>query len=111
MEKTKSLARLVYRNSGVHDDNDGLIIGALMTAGKSFFRKGYVYEIQEVLGEMVIKEMGPSWIKPTIMSGKMVEGAEGAYEARNQVCWSNAIGDVLTEEGLVFLTEDEIQND
>ncbi len=49
----KRVARFVTRLQG---KGDGLFIGALM--GEGAFKPNTVYEIQEILGEYVIKEVG-----------------------------------------------------
>lgn len=55
----KRIARFVVRDSD--DKNDGLFIGALFKEHNTF-KKGKVYEIQEILGEFIIKEVGDSAI-------------------------------------------------
>lgn len=55
----KSIARFVRRDGG---DEDGLLIGNMFKQGAKHFKPGYVYEIQEILGELVIKEVGKSCI-------------------------------------------------
>lgn len=44
------------------DGADGLILGAMMRAGAGALKKGHVYQIEEVLGELTIRDLGPSWL-------------------------------------------------
>ena len=67
MEMYKRQARLVTRMT---EDGDGAIIGVAFK-GQSFFKKGRVYEITEMLGEMIIKDIGPQ--KPNINWGHTLE--------------------------------------
>ena len=58
----KSVARIVTRDS--ENPNDGLIIGIRLDPGA--LKQGRVYEISEILGELVIKDIGPSAVKSTM---------------------------------------------
>ena len=104
----QTVARFVTRDGG-GEAEDGLLIGGLLRAGRAFFKPGYVYEIQEVLGELLIKEIGPSWIKPTCKSGRTLQDEEGKpREVQNACCWNNEIGSVLSIAGkCVVLSEAE----
>jgi hypothetical protein len=83
----KPLARLVFRGSG---KNDGLIIGSSIKE-HNFFKPNTVYELREVLGEVVIKEVGPSWLGD-----------------RKRQEWSRTIGDILDIHGSrAFLSKEE----
>ena len=53
----KSVARFVIRPDGNGQD-DKLILGCSFNAG--VLKPGCVYEIQEFLGQLVIREIGPS---------------------------------------------------
>ena len=87
----QTVARFVTRDGG-GEAEDGLLIGGLLRAGRAFFKPGYVYEIQEVLGELLIKEIGEG--KPR--------------EVQNACCWNNEIGSVLSIAGkCVVLSEAE----
>lgn len=43
------------------DPDDGLAICSLVK-NQTFFKPQHVYEIVEVMGELIIREVGPSWI-------------------------------------------------
>jgi hypothetical protein len=104
----KLLARFVRRNTGNPTENDGLILGNIAKAGDSFFKRGYVYEIVEILGEVVIRECGPSWIKPTINSGRKVMNDGEEREVQNPICWGSSAGHILDVVGKeLILTEEE----
>lgn len=53
----KSVGRFIHRGC---DENDGLIIGAAFKGNP--FKPNTVYEIVDVLGELVIREVGESFI-------------------------------------------------
>jgi len=105
------VARFVLRDSGdpAGSNEDGLLIGSLFrNEGPKWFKPGYVYEIQECLGELVIHEVGPSWIKPSCKSGRTATYGGETFEVQNQCCWSNEIGSVLSVAGKsLVLSEDE----
>lgn len=87
----KTIARLVTR---MIDENDGLMIGILMK-NNNFFKPQTVYEIVNILGELVIKEVGPSCI-----SLKKTE--------RSYVSWSQDISYILSvSEKCLWLTQKE----
>jgi hypothetical protein len=93
----KPVARIITRDSD--SPNDGLIIGIRLDPNA--LKKGRVYEISEVLEELVIKDIGPSAIK-----GTMPE-----YEGRGyslDVCWGNSVDHILDCDGKwKYLTEAE----
>lgn len=94
---TKRLLRFVRRNSGNLSDLDGLIIGGVLRDGHEFFKPGYVYEIVDILGEPVVQEVGPSWVKPTLQ-----------HAGARHISWGSSIDNVLMSAGKhLILTEDE----
>lgn len=102
------LARFVIRDSGEADSKDGLFVGTLTQAGIKRFGRGHVFEIVEVLDEVLIKDLGPSYIKPTIESGRTKVCGGETHAVKNTVCWSTEIGSILNFEGKhLFLTEAE----
>lgn len=104
------LARLVFRDGGDNQSlDDGLILGALTKQGRPFFKPGHVYEIVETMGVLSVRECGPSWVKPSCLSGRMAKDDFGnEFEIRNHVCWSNSAEFIMTGGGKeLFLTEEE----
>lgn len=55
----KPIARLVRPD---RDKNDGLVMMALLSGGNTLLKKGYVYQLDEVMGELVLQEVGPSHV-------------------------------------------------
>ena len=93
----KSVARIVTRDS--ENPNDGLIIGIRLGPGD--LKQGRVYEISEILGELVIEDIGPSAIKSTMPE------YEGLGYSLN-VCWGNSAEHILNCGGKwQYLTEAE----
>lgn len=91
------IARFVLRDGG--DENDGLILGALMKAGRKIFAPGHVYEIQECMGEFIIRDVGVSWIKRTRKSGRFYRLDGTVREVDNDCCWGSDAGTILTLAG------------
>ena len=88
----KVIARMVVR-----DEEDGTARLGLTILRKSqpFFKPGKVYEFVEILGEILIKEVGDSWIKSHVDVGR-------------PVCWGNSIDGILRGAGnMISLTEEE----
>lgn len=56
----KPIARLVRPDRS--DKNDGMVLMALLPGGNTLFKKGYVYQLDEVMGELVLQEVGPSHV-------------------------------------------------
>lgn len=54
----KSVGRIVIRPKNENGDDDKLILGCSFNAG--VLKPGYVYEIQQILGQIVIREIGKS---------------------------------------------------
>ena len=93
----KTEARLIVR---VCDSSDGLIIG-VKTNGGNLLNPGHVYEVREILGELILVDIGPAAIKAT----------KPEYDGKPyslSVCWGNGIDMVLDCCGKeLFLTEKE----
>ena len=85
----KPLARLLPR---MGDENDGVIIGAILR-GHDFFEKGQVYEIcKDLFGEIHIRKVGKSHLHPM----------------RD---WGREIGYLMESWGkYLYLTEDEYKD-
>jgi len=84
------VARLLFRGS---DESDGLLIGALLTTGRRLFLPGHVYEIQECMGEFIIRDVGPSWVK--------------GHSGGTGYCWGNSVDHLLHAGKVLFLSESE----
>jgi hypothetical protein len=94
----KTLARLVIRKTS--DKDGGLILGMLFKNAMSKLKVNTIYELQEVLGELSIKELGPSAIGDTrresLLSG---------------ICWCNDITTVVDVAGpQLVLTQNEYRH-
>jgi hypothetical protein len=84
----KPIARLVFRGSG---PNDGIIIGCSIK-GHKFFKPNTVYELKEVMGEVIIEEVGKSWL--------------GADKRRKE--WGRTFGDIVAiHQNYTWLTKEE----
>lgn len=90
------VARFIFRGC---DKDDGLIFGALFKAGRKLFVAGHVYEIQECLGEFIIRDVGPSWIKSTCKSERFYRRDGDVREAVNHVCWGSDVSSILRIAG------------
>lgn len=120
------LARFVTRDIGEPDSKDGLFVGTMTQEGLQQFKRGHVFEIvrwekepdieetsvlwpmKGAKAEIHINVLGPSYIKPTMESGRTRVSWGETHAAINTVCWSTEIGDVLSFEGKhLFLTEAE----
>ncbi len=90
-------ARLVTRDAG---GNDGLVLGVRFK-GAELLRPGRVYEIRNVMGELMIVDVGPSAVKP------LMPDYDG-LSYRLECCWGNSAGHLLEcHSKQVFLTEEE----
>jgi hypothetical protein len=97
----KTIARLVTRDDGNNDGSDGLILGARLR-GDTFFKPGRVYEVIECLGEVTIKDIGPSCIPK---AGTLHVDSPVGYT------WANSLTDIMA--GLskyVYLTAQEFKS-
>ena len=62
MAKTKDfrpLARFWVRGC---DANDGLLVGITFKGTRDLFKANHLYELQEVMGDIILKDLGPSWL-------------------------------------------------
>lgn len=89
----KSIGRIVIRPNEDGSD-DKLILGCSFNAG--VLKPGYVYEIQQVLGQIVIREIGPSSCK---MTHKNTKGG---------ISWGNEANQIITH-GTHLLSDKEYQ--
>ena len=81
----KAVGRFIFRGC---DDKDGLIIGASFRSHD--FKPNTVYEIRDVVGELMVCEVGES-----IIAGR----DETYHEAPSRDTWGSAIGDILANHG------------
>jgi hypothetical protein len=81
----KAVGRFIFRGC---DDKDGLIIGASFRSHN--FKPNTVYEIRDVVGELMVCEVGES-----IIAGR----DETYHEAPSRDTWGSAIGDILANHG------------
>lgn len=97
----KRLARMVIRPS----DNEGksaLILGTLTAEGLKHFGSGRVLEVYkiEILDEVGIEDVGPSWIQDKFVNGK--------GKGKGGVCWAHEVNSILENGGkYIFFTEAE----
>ena len=57
MNMIRRIGRLAFRGDG---KKDGLFIGVFFKHTKDIFKPNHIYEIQEILEQIFIKDMGPS---------------------------------------------------
>lgn len=81
----KVVGRFIFRGC---DDKDGLIIGASFRSHD--FKPNTVYEIRDVVGELMVCEVGES-----IIAGRH----ETHQQAPSRDTWGSAIGDILANHG------------
>jgi hypothetical protein len=86
------IARLVTRASD--DPKDGLIVGA---RASSFLKQGHVYELVQVLGELVLRDMGPSCVKKL----------RNEPEQGPPISWGSSVDTVLGLGKELFMTKEE----
>jgi hypothetical protein len=86
------IARLVTRASD--DPKDGLILGA---RASGFLKQGHVYELVQVLGELVLRDVGPSCVKKLLN----VPGSGPP------ISWGSSVDTILHLGKPVFMTVDE----
>jgi hypothetical protein len=86
----KPIARMVFRGDG---PEDGLLM-ATTIKGHNFFKPNTVYELDEILGVIQLREIGPSMIS---------QPGEGQY-----INWGHAYYNLQIEFGpVVFLSREE----
>jgi hypothetical protein len=94
-DKTKAVGRFIHRGSG---PNDGLILGAAFKNNP--FKPNTLYEIVDILGELVIREVGES-----IIAGE----GETYHDSPVQHTWGTSIEHVINEQGKhLFLSREEL---
>lgn len=82
------LARIISRDDGKKDSDDGLIVGSLTREGRKFIKKGYIYSLISILDTPTLVEEGPAHIPKKL--------------------WHNKVGDLLDDyEEHLFLTKKE----
>lgn len=94
MSQVKPVARFINRGTG---EGDGLLIGAAFQNNP--FKPNTIYEIVDVLGELIIREVGQS-----IVAGNN----ETHRESPVQLTWGSSIEHVLNDAGkYLFLSRQE----
>jgi hypothetical protein len=97
-----AVARFVTRGC---DKKDGLFIGVKLKGWDEHLKPGRIYEIQDWLGELVIKDIGPSAIKTSLR-----DYDEKPYRLLGG--WGSGVEWILECIGKsIFLTEDEATED
>ena len=90
------VARFVTRLQG---EDDGLFVGAILKDGKSWFEPNTVYQIEDVMGVLQIREVGKA-------SG--AESGQKLGEDNTLWHWAQDIGDIIARWGTrMFLTKKE----
>lgn len=90
----KSLGRFVIRPRS--DGKGDLILGAMNKSQGSLLKPSIVYEFREVLGCLMVEEIGPSAI--TLDKRELIG-----------VCWNNDVNTIITcSGGLHLLTKAEV---
>lgn len=87
----KLVARLVRRQGS--DENDGLILGSCMREGESLLKKGVIYEIQQVMGELIIVEVGPCAIPVDYTEENQTGTAHNPG-----VCWGHDVNRIVSNQ-------------
>lgn len=91
-------ARFVRRDTD--DETDGLILGATYKKN-TLFKRGYVYEVAEVMGENVIREVGRSHIARADSNGR--------YGTDHIACWGQDISTIVDlSSRYLLLTKEEL---
>lgn len=76
----RAVARIVMRGP---DETDGLGLLALMDKNQKFFKRDTIYQIDEIMGELVIREVGPSAIR------------RNSRMSNFPACWGSDISSIL----------------
>ena len=93
----KVIARIVTRMQG---ENDGLIIGAVLK-GHDYFKPSTVYQIVEIMGELIVQEVGDA---------TPAKDEETVADSVVSTSWSCEIGHVISMAGpYLFMSRDEAQ--
>lgn len=87
-----TIGRLVTRPANDEKTQTDIFVGVL-SKSQTFLKPDTVYEIQEILGQLIIKEVGPS-ILPMDMQDKTPNKVHSyGY------MWCNKIGDIMESAG------------
>jgi hypothetical protein len=95
----KPIARLVSRSSSATSATDGLLIGTRLT-GETFFKPNMVYEILEIDGQHVIREVGTSVIADP-------NAGENVSDSPVRETWGAPLNHVLCQGKNLFLSREE----
>ena len=96
----KRLARLITRPT-CNEGKSCLILGTFTREGLKRFGSGRVLEIYEILDEVLIQDVGSSWIQDNFVDGK----------GKGGVCWGHDVNAILENGGAsLFLTEVEFDS-
>lgn len=90
------IARFTIRPEG---DKGSIILGAMfnLPSAQQALKAGIIYEIREIMGELVVVEIGESELQ--------------LDANRTSVSWNHSVNDILECGGkYIFLTKDEIDN-
>lgn len=90
----KPIARLIVRGQG--DGPVDLILGTCFRQ-QTFFRTGRVYEVNDILGGIGIRDAGPSVVKDTVIGSPI------------QVGWASDANHILSAGKHIFLTMSEYE--
>lgn len=92
------VARILTRLQG---EGDGLMLGALLQAGKEYFKPNSIYEVIycPLSGELKIKYRGSSVIAGT---------GQKYTDSPIKATWCTGVEDVLLHGQQIFLTTDEL---
>ncbi len=77
--------------------DDNLIIGKVVTKNE-IIKPGYVYDLYEMMGELVVKEVGKTAMKDNITESK---------KYRSEFTWGMDVNSILTSGSSTFMTENE----
>jgi hypothetical protein len=90
----KIIARLTFRPTT--DGKSDLILGSCFK-GQNIFKGNDVWQVEEILGELVLKKIGKSPVGETAHNTLISE-----------LCWMNSADDILERGGKhIFLTQEE----
>lgn len=97
----KTVARLIFRPE--EKGNPGLIIGKCIGENNPF-KANHVYEIREILGQIVFQDKGPSHMREDCSND---DKGGGGYHTG--VVWANEIGHIIQCSGAdLLLTQKEL---
>jgi hypothetical protein len=93
------LGRFVIRPKG--DGKGDLILGALTTAQGEFLKPGVIYQFKEILGTLMVVELGPAAIGDKVVPDKPVTRLM-------PVSWMSDVGIILNCGNRHLLTKSEL---